>query len=127
MRPKDSAAGNRYAELVVTNTGSAPCTLYGYGGLQLIGPDDKPLPTTTRRDEPPKPTLVLLAPGGHAAKLLHWGVVPTGNEPPDKPCQPTPAKLSVIPPDETRPFILPWDLGPVCAAGTFHDSAYYKA
>jgi len=126
VQPKDSAAGNRYAELVVTNTGSAPCTLYGYGGLQLIGSDGKPLPTTALRDEQPKPSLVTVAPGGHAAKLLHWGVVPTGSEPPDKPCQPNPAKLSIIPPDETQPFTVTWSLGPVCAGGTFHGSAYYK-
>src|SRR5215216_5981282 len=110
VQPKDSAAGNRYAELVVTNTGSAPCTLYGYGGLQLVSADGKPLPTTALRDEPPKPALVAVAPGGHAAKLLHWGVVPTGDEPADRPCQPTPAKLSVIPPDETQPFTVAWDL-----------------
>lgn len=127
MQPKDSAAGNRYADLVVTNTGTMPCTLYGYGGLQLLGADGKPLPTTALRDEPPRPTLIVLAPGGHAAKLLHWGVVPTGNEPPDKPCQPTPTTLSIIPPDETQPFTVTWDLGPVCAAGTIHGSAYYKA
>jgi len=127
VQPKDSAAGNRYAELVVTNTGSAPCTLYGYGGLQLVDAAGQPLPTTALRDEPPKPSLVTVKPGAHAAKLLHWGVVPTGNEPVDKPCQPTAAKLSIIPPDETQPFTVPWDLGPVCAAGTIHGSAYYGA
>jgi hypothetical protein len=111
---------------VVTNTGAKPCTLYGYGGLQLLGADGKPLPTTALRDEPPTPTLVVLAPGGHAAKLLHWGVVPTGSEPADQPCEPTPATLSIIPPDETQPFTVGWNLGPVCAAGTVHGSAYFK-
>ena len=127
VQPKDSAAGNRYAELVVTNTGKAACTLYGYGGLQLLDGSGNALPTTALRDEPPKPALVNVAPGAHAAKLLHWTVVPTGDEPADKPCQPPPAKLSIIPPDETQPFVVAWDLGPVCGHGTFHGSAYYKA
>ena len=120
------AAGNRYAKLVVTNTGSAPCTLYGYGGFQLVGGDGTKLPTSTRRDEPPAPSLVVLAPGTTAAKNLHWGVVPTGNEPVDRPCQPEPRTAQIIPPDETQPFTVAWPFGPVCAAGTFHDSAYYQ-
>ncbi|HEY3259314.1 MAG TPA: DUF4232 domain-containing protein [Pseudonocardiaceae bacterium] len=126
MRPKDSAAGNRYAELVVTNTGAVPCSLYGYGGLQLVGPDGAPLPTTALRDEPPKPSLVIVAPGGHAAKLLHWGVVPTGSEPQTGACQPNPTTLRIIPPDETAPFAVTWSLGPVCASGTIHGSGYYE-
>jgi len=125
VRPRDAAAGNRYADLVVTNTGAVPCTLYGYGGLQLLDAAGHPLPTTALRDEPPGPALVTVAPHATAEKLLHWGVVPTGNEPADRPCQPTPARLSIIPPDETQPFTVTWDLGPVCAAGTIHGSAYH--
>jgi hypothetical protein len=122
----DSAAGNRYADLVVTNTGATPCTLYGYGGLQLLDAAGHALPTTALRDEPPTPTLVTLAPNGTAVKRLHWGVVPTGTEPVDQPCEPDPASLSIIPPDETEPFTVAWSLGPVCAGGTFHASAYHR-
>jgi Protein of unknown function (DUF4232) len=127
VRIGDAAAGNRYAKLVVTNTGSVPCTLYGYGGFQLVAADGTALPTSTKRDEAPGPALVRLAPGGNAIKNLHWGVVPTGNEPVDRPCQPEPRTARVIPPDETQPFTVEWTFGPVCAAGTFHDSAYYQA
>lgn len=126
VRPKDSAAGNRYAELLVTNTGTAPCTLRGYGGLGLVDPAGAALPSKTARDEKPGPSLVTVAPGRTAGKLLHWGVVPTGDEPADRPCQPTAAQLTVIPPDETQAFTVAWDFGPVCAGGTFHDSAYYR-
>jgi uncharacterized protein DUF4232 len=122
----DAAAGNRYAKLVVTNTGTTPCTLYGYGGLQLIAADGSPLPTSTGRDEPPGPSLVTVAPGASATKNLHWGVIPSGNEPGDAPCQPQPHGVRVIPPDDTEPFTVAWSFGPVCAAGTIHDSAYYK-
>jgi hypothetical protein len=124
VQQSDSAAGNRYAHLVVTNTGSATCTLYGYGGLQLLDENDQPLPTSGARDEKPGPSLVTVQPGGTARKLLHWTVVATGNEPVDQPCQPPAAKLSIIPPDETEPFVVAWELGPVCNAGTFHDGAY---
>jgi hypothetical protein len=122
----DSAAGNRYADLVVTNTGATPCTLYGYGGLQLRDAAGHALPTAALRDEPPTPTLATVAPNGTAVKRLHWGVVPTGTEPVDKPCEPNPASLGIIPPDETEPFTVAWSLGPVCAGGTFHDSAYHR-
>lgn len=122
----DSAAGNRYADLVVTNTGATPCTLYGYGGLQLRDAAGNALPTTALRDEPPGPALVTVAPNGTAVKRLHWGVVPTGTEPVDTPCEPNPASLSIIPPDETEPFTVVWSLGPVCAGGTFHASAYHR-
>lgn len=121
----DSAAGNRYGRLLVTNTGSAPCSLNGYGELQLIDDNGQALPTRTLRDEPPEPSLIQLAPGAIAAKSLHWGVVPTGLEPADQPCQPEPRSAWIRPPDETEPFTVDWSHGPVCAAGTFHDSAYY--
>jgi Protein of unknown function (DUF4232) len=125
IRPKDSAAGNRYAELAVTNVGPATCTLQGYGGLGLVDASGAALPTSTARDEKPGPTLVTLKPGQKAGKLLHWGVIATGSEPVDRPCQPAATRLNVIPPDERQPFSVSWDLGPVCAAGTFHDSAFY--
>ena len=122
LQAEDSAAGNRYAKLVVTNTGTTPCTLYGYGGLQLVAADGSPLPTSTRRDEAPGPSLVTLAPSAPATKNLHWGVVPTG----DESCQPEPHAVRVIPPDETEPFTVAWSMGPVCEAGTFDDSAYHQ-
>lgn len=126
VQGSDAAAGNRYAKLVVTNTGAVPCTLYGYGGFQLVAADGTALPTSTRRDEAPGPSLVRVAPGATAVKNLHWGVVPSGTEPVTGPCQPDPRTARIIPPDETEPFTVDWSFGPVCAAGTFHDSAYYQ-
>jgi hypothetical protein len=41
------------------------------------------------------------------------------------PCQPEPAGLKLIPPDETEPFEVPWTFGPVCEQGTIFLSAYY--
>jgi len=122
----DSATGNRYTTLVVTNTSDHTCRLYGYGGLQLIGPGGNANPTNLKRNLEPGPSLVLLAPGERAGKKLHWVVVPTGGEPATGSCQPESTGATVIPPDETEPFSLVFDFGSVCAGGTLDGSAYFK-
>ncbi|TCO58208.1 DUF4232 domain-containing protein [Actinocrispum wychmicini] len=122
----DAAAGNRYAKLVVTNTGKAACTLYGYGGLALANATGTDMPTKLTRTLDPKPTLVTLQPGQKATKNLHWGAVPDGTESTSGPCEPESAGLNVIPPDETQPFAVKANLGSVCEHGTVDGSAYYK-
>lgn len=126
VEPGEPGAGNRYATLVVTNTGAEPCTLWGYGGLELVDASGKALPTNVTRQADPAPALVDLPPGAMAAKDLHWTVVPTGNEPVDGPCQPEAAGARVIPPDGTEQFEVTYAFGPVCAGGTIDGSAYYK-
>ncbi|HEY0447782.1 DUF4232 domain-containing protein [Actinophytocola sp.] len=126
VRPEDAAAGNRYAQLVVTNKTDATCTLYGYGGLQFIDANGKPTPTDLTRTLDPKPTLVTLKPGDTAAKKLHWGVVPSGNEPVNGPCEPPSAGARVIPPDDTQAFIVTYAFGSVCGHGHVEGSAYFK-
>ncbi len=122
-----AGAGNRYGKLVVTNDGAAPCTLNGYSGLQLLDAAGNPLPTDLERTPDPGPAPVVLAPGTAAAADLHWTVVPTGDEPVDRPCQAEPAQAAAIPPDETQPMTLRWGLGPVCAGGKIEISAFYAA
>src|SRR5207342_2358160 len=85
------AAGQRYATLLVKNTSTTTCTLFGYGGLGLYFMSGTPLPTDAKRVPPPGPTTVTLAPGGTAKQNLHWTVVPSGNE--GNPCQPPPEQL----------------------------------
>ncbi|WP_159447818.1 DUF4232 domain-containing protein [Streptoalloteichus hindustanus] len=122
---QDSAAGNRYARLVVTNTSDRPCTLQGYVGMQLLGNGRAPLPTSVDRSDNPGPQLFRLAPGTRAAANLRWGVVPGAGEPVDRPCQPEPTALAVIPPDETETFSVPWSFGPVCQSGRITVSAFF--
>jgi hypothetical protein len=122
----DAAAGNRYAKLVVTNTGKTACTLYGYGGLALANASGADQPTKLTRALDPKPSLVTLQPGQKASKNLHWGAVPDGTESTTGPCEPESAGLNVIPPDETQPFAVKQSLGSVCEHGTIDGSAYYK-
>ncbi|ONI78651.1 hypothetical protein ALI144C_27965 [Actinosynnema sp. ALI-1.44] len=122
----DAAAGNRYAKLVVTNTSSKACTLYGYGGLQLTDANGAATPTKLTRKPDPAPALVTLEPGQKAHKNLHWGAVPDGSEPTTGPCEPESKGAKVIPPDETEPFTIKYDFGSVCQKGSIDGSAYYK-
>ena len=126
VAPSDAAAGNRYAELVVTNTSGRTCTLFGYGGLQLVDGMGRSTPTKLTREPSPGPSLVTLPPGGTAAKKLHWGVVPSGAEPVDGPCEPASAGARVIPPDDTKAFSVKFDFGSVCANGRVAGSAYFR-
>ncbi|GAA2825021.1 DUF4232 domain-containing protein [Crossiella cryophila] len=125
LKAGDPGAGQRYATLLVTNTGKANCTLYGYGGLALLDGSGNALRTQLERKPSPGPKLVTLRPGGKAGKELHWGAVPGPGEPTSGPCQPAPAKISVIPPDERTPFELGWSFGPVCQQGKIEGSAYH--
>lgn len=126
IQQSDAGAGQRYANLVVTNKATKACTLFGYGGLQLVDANGNPTPTNLTRVPNPGPTLVTLPPGGTASKKLHWGVVPAGGEPVEGPCQPPSAGATVIPPDDTQPFKVTFDFGSVCAKGTIEGSAYHK-
>lgn len=126
VQASDAGAGQRYAELVLTNSSRETCNLYGYGGLQLIGADGRPLPTDLKRDPNPGPTLIRLAPGKSASATLHWSAVPHGGESETGQCQPTPVRVEVIPPDETDPLTATWDLGEVCGFGSIDGSAYHS-
>jgi Protein of unknown function (DUF4232) len=126
VEPTDAGAGNRYGKFVVTNSGTAPCTLNGYSGFQLETAAGV-VPTKLERKADPGPAALTLAPGGNASANLHWGVVPSGNEPVEGPCQPEPSKAAAIPPDETVPLSVPWTLGPVCSGGRIEISAFYAA
>jgi hypothetical protein len=124
--PTDAGAGNRYGKFVVTNSSTAPCTLNGYSGVQLENGSGA-VPTKLERKADPGPKALTLAPGAKASANLHWGVVPSGNEPVEGPCQPEPSKAAAIPPDETAPLTVPWTLGPVCSGGRIEISAFYAS
>jgi hypothetical protein len=123
--PQDAGAGNRYATLTVTNKSGQACSLWGYGGLELLEVSKAEIPTQAERNLDPAPNLVTLAPGAAAAKKLRWGVIATGDEPTDGPCQPPATAVRVIPPDETEPFEVDFDFGSVCDGGRIQTSAYY--
>ncbi len=109
LAPGDSGAGQRYATQALTNTSGRTCTVFGYGGLQPLDAAKRQLPITLTRDTGRPARLVRLAPGATVGRTIHWGAVPSG----EQPC-PTPAYASIIPPDETDPLLIRWSLGPVC-------------
>lgn len=123
----EPAAGNRYTTLWLTNTSATPCTLNGYGGLQLVGPAGEPVPTDLREDPDPAPVPVRLGPGDRAGKDLHWGVIPVGEEPADGPCEPVAAQVRVTPPGGAQHLSVPWPFRQVCGHGTIWGSAYHAS
>lgn len=125
VQPMDSAAGNRDVTLVVRNKSTETCTLWGYGGLELLSATKEPIPTAAERNLDPAPTLVTLAPEATAGKILHWSVVAAGDEPATGPCQPRTAAINVLPPDETEAFTVDYEFGSVCARGRIETSAYF--
>lgn len=123
----DAGAGQRYVDLVLRNKSGETCTLYGYGGLQLIGADGSQVPTKLTREPKPAPATVRLAPGASARSTLHWTAVPADDEPQDHACEPTPARVQVIPPDETDPLMVnDWKDGEVCQHGAIDGTAYHQ-
>jgi Protein of unknown function (DUF4232) len=111
-------AGQRYATITFTNNGSIACTMYGYIGLKLLGQGNTAVPTNVVRDPTIPKQLVTLAPkGGQSYTTLHWGVIPSGNEPDNGPCEPTAQQILITPPNETQSFTQPWTFGVVCQQG----------
>jgi hypothetical protein len=121
--PESAGAGQRYATLILRNTGGRTCTVHGFGGLGLAGSDGHALPTHQVRAGGPAAT-VRLAPGGAVRSALHWSAVNGPGDPSSGACQPAPATLRVIPPDETGALSAAWSMGPVCSAGTIEQHPY---
>ncbi|MEO3850419.1 DUF4232 domain-containing protein [Streptomyces sp. B8F3] len=117
VRPLNSAAGNRYAALVLTNDSDATCRTRGWTGLQLVGADGTDVPTNVVRDGSRTPSMQTLAPGASAWSRLHWTVVAGDSDDPSGACRPKPAELQVIPPDTYDHTDTAWQLGEVCDAG----------
>ncbi|MEU6269341.1 DUF4232 domain-containing protein [Saccharopolyspora shandongensis] len=122
----EAGAGQRYADLVLRNSSNETCTLYGYGGMQLVDASGQAVPTKMERTPNPGPGLITLAPGESARATLHWTAVPHEGEPMEGPCQPTPARAQVIPPDETDALSVTWNVGAVCGFGEIDNSAYHQ-
>lgn len=121
----DSGAGSRSITLVVRNTSQQACTLWGFGGLEMLDATKQSIPTNAERNLGPGPTLVTLTPNATAGKLMRWSVVATGDEPTTGPCQQPATSINVTPPDETEAFEVNYELGPVCANGRIETSAYF--
>lgn len=124
LRAGDAGAGQRSAVLVLTNRGERACRLDGYGGVLLVDPAGRALPTRQVRDPQRAPESVVLEPGAAGSSLLRWTVVPGAGDRTTGPCQPAPGALQVIPPDERAHLSVAWSAGPVCGGGRITQGAY---
>jgi hypothetical protein len=80
-----AALGHVGVLFTLHNTSAVSCRLFGYAGLELLGPRGRPLPTTVHRAVSGTylfpavvPHWVALAPGGYAAFDLEYGDNPSG-------------------------------------------------
>ncbi|MEP6698058.1 MAG: DUF4232 domain-containing protein [Pseudonocardiales bacterium] len=121
----DAGAGQRYVLLKLTNTSATECSIFGYGGMQLVDAARHPLPTSLKRVSPPAPKRVHLAPGASAVSQLHWTAVPGMGEPTTGACEQTPSFALVTPPDETTTVQVAWTMGPVCQHGAIDQQPYH--
>ncbi|WP_445166392.1 DUF4232 domain-containing protein [Mycolicibacterium sp. Dal123E01] len=92
--------------LIFTNISQQTCTMQGYPGVDLVGPDDPPFGTTfslPRSNDDVQP--VVLTPGAQAESLIgflpKWD--PNGDEPAWKP-----TTIIVTPPDSTTALQTGW-------------------
>ena len=99
-------AGQRHTAVVWVNTSDRTCTMTGFGGVDLQGPDHPlgPIYSLPRQQE--EPTTVRLAPGGTAHSTITW-------LPPQDGSGWTPDRMLVTPPDETRSAAVEWPGGAV--------------
>ena len=110
-------AGNRYVQVILTNHGAGPCSTIGYVGLQLLGAGTQTIPTNVVRDGPGTPSTIVIGPGAQASGLLHWGAIAGSGESQTGPCEATPERVEVTPPNQVQPLTIAWSLGPVCEQG----------
>lgn len=94
-----AGSGQRRTTVVWTNTSPEPCTMTGFGGVDLRGPDHSthgPSYSLPRSAGPA--TLVQLRSGGTAHTVITW--LSGGDW--------KPTRIVITPPDETTPKTLEW-------------------
>jgi uncharacterized protein DUF4232 len=106
------AAGTHYkVDLVWTNHSGHACTMQGFGGVDVVGPNqgaDHPTFSLPRMGD--TPAVVKLAAGGTAHTTITY-IDPSGAQPASQSALWTPTHLSVTPPNETAHLTVPWTLG----------------
>lgn len=122
LGPVDGAAGHRNGLVELVNASGRRCVIQGFGGLAFLDAARRPLPIRITRDGPAPVPSLLAGRGAVASKPIQWGVIPTGADTDPARC-PTPAYVSVIPPDETVPLTVRWPFGVVCG-DTISGKAY---
>jgi hypothetical protein len=106
------AAGTHYAiTLTWTNYTNHTCTMEGFGGVDMIGPDlgsnGSPKYSLPRSGDTPHQ--ITLKPQGTAHTVIEY-IDPSGSQPTASP-QWTPTQLEATPPNETKSIQLSWTAG----------------
>jgi hypothetical protein len=104
-------AGQENFALVLTNTSSRTCTLYGYPGLAFVNEAGEQVTTDPQRTEAQK-VKVTVAPGDSA-----WAPLTFSNPRMTGVTTITPAAIRLTPPDERDYLKAPWKGGPVSNTG----------
>jgi hypothetical protein len=105
--PGGAGAGQRQGTVILQNKSARRCTLFGFGGLQVLDGARRALPVTLSRVG--TPTLVRFGPRSNQIdKTISWTAVPSGAG-----CV-QPVYVLVTPPDETDPLTGRWPYGAVC-------------
>ncbi len=100
----DGAAGSVQLPLLFTNTGTGTCTLHGFPGVALVGPEGRQLGAPASRTGSGGTALVLAS--GHSARA-DLRVARAENYPQER-CAPAAAEgLRVYPPNRTQALFLP--------------------
>jgi hypothetical protein len=95
-----AGAGTDFTVIDFTNSGGAPCTLYGFPGVSLTNSSGAQIGAAATRNPSKASTLVTLAPGAKASAEL--GVANAENYPAAT-CKPAAsAQLKVFPPNQTQ-------------------------
>lgn len=105
-------AGQENFPVVLTNTSSRTCTLYGYPGTAFVDASGRQLGPDPQRSSGDAQT-VRLAPGRSA-----WAGLSFANPEVSGAGTATPAALVVTPPDEEDPLKVTWKGGEVPVSGT---------
>jgi hypothetical protein len=113
-----AAAGHIVLTYGLRNISGAPCTLFGYPGLQMTDALGKPLPTQVSRGGSytfvaETPTPVSLSPQAEASFYAGYSDAPTGGE---TSC-PQSAELEVTPPNDPGKISLADQIAP-CEHGS---------
>jgi hypothetical protein len=101
-------AAQMHFDVILTNVSPGSCTLQGYPGLDLVGPDDPvfgPTYSLPRASGDPQP--ITLAPGASASSRLTFLPSPDGW---------VPQTIVVTPPDATTQLQSPWIPGGIPVA-----------
>ncbi|CAL9348140.1 hypothetical protein SUDANB145_00412 [Streptomyces sp. enrichment culture] len=107
----DPGAGQRNFPVVLTNTSSRTCTLYGYPGAAFVDASGKQLGPDPVRD-PASPRTVTLTPGKSA-----WSALSFASPDISGARTAAPATLLVTPPDERDALEVTWKAGEVPVGG----------